>query len=305
MLTCTVQCLAGSRLYLIVGTGILVFQLLTIILPYASVYIQCSHAPRSFGNGSWLEYKGTLNLDLATIDIDIVVKGLSGNNAQVYLTLVSRGNHTVLYRGETIVSVNSPLLRFLLPPADNVTLVAPWALAICVRKPTRFIVTLPPSPTEFGVPYVYAAMIKGPIWLIDEFYNQTCSAVQPGKPHNYIIHEYAVLKGGYLLWDYTADYTVRVVDESTEPKPLLVSILGGEFPAAAKLLERIAVRQSKVLNSSSISVGETLNIQSGNVCPVDQAWLDAIIGTYMFSTPISQLLTAAGIILILIYKRGG
>lgn len=317
----------ASKTYLF--SSIVLFSLLFIIvvLPYLTLYITYLGSLKSFQPGAKISYAGDINFWADHRDNRGVIDYMIDEDLVYYLDIdyksdsifaslriyrVYNDSTTLMFNKTTSINSDSSLILFLLPHSNIVNITEyGYEISICTKPgPTRFGGLGYPS-KKVGIPkeYLGALMLKkGMLIVTDDWWNEDWQCDVVKRHDTGVFFRYGKLENGYMLFSYASYYDAHVGGGNESIAEVfrrygspLINMLINTFEV--DFLKDIVDKTRSCVASDIDVVRETAYIESSNVYPVDQDFYGGISGAYFVQTPISQLITMAAIILLILYYR--
>ena len=318
--------MVASRVYLLSAIILLVLIFVIVILPYLTEYIKYTNSLKSFGEGANISYQGNINIwairrnASGAVDYEIEIDleyylEINYQSDKIYSSLyvynMSSGN--LIFNRTISIQRNSDLLLFIVPPNNVVSIIRyGYEIHICPKPgPTRFgspVGTL----SEVGVPKEYLGMLtlqNNLLTVTDNWWNrdwQCNDIVKRGDTG--VFYRYGRLENGFILLSYTAYYGASmgtgnstIAEIFREYGSPLINMLADTFEV--HLLRDIIQKIRTDTTLCPEIVRETIHIKKSNVYPLDQDWIGGISALYMGLTPITQFMTVASIVLLILYFR--
>jgi len=276
--------------------------------------------------GASISYSGNIYLwaihrnELGAIDYEVEADlkfylNVSYEQGRIYasLSIYNESSNSLVFNRTVPVDRNSSLILFLVPHSEATDVVEyGYKIYVCPRPgPTRFGSTSG-TPSVVGVPKEYLGVLtlqNGLLMVTDNWWNRDWQCSDVVKRHDTgTFYRYSRLENGYMLLSYTAYYETTVgTGNSTVAEVFreygspLINILIDTF--GIDFLRAIVneIRSNTTLSLEVIREG--IGIIKSNVYPLDQDWYGGIFGLYMGLTPLSQLITVASIVLLVLYFR--
>ena len=324
--------MAARKLYLIMAIVLFLVLFIIVFLPYVVTYVEYLNGHKKFEKGSYVLYEGYFGFYFTKCSPsgqeieDVVDKDLrytvllvnTGEGVRASLRIYDVKTNQLIFSSNRTLSRGSGLVLFFLPANDSVKFFnGLFRLDMCNVAANRFLPG--PSfgvPSLLGVPRLYMGMlyIDKALAVIeypgdwDRNWKEHCK--MPSLLWTGVFMEYTKLEKGYMLAAYTAYYGT---DMNSNPKhaediakvfkqygsPLLdLFIKTFDVPILKKIL---SIGRGKGICVDIVR--ETAKIVDSNTYPVDQAWLDGVIGAYMSLTPFSQVLTILIVVFVVLYIR--
>jgi len=281
---------------------------------------------KSFSNGAKIKYIGNINLyayhrnkrGQIDYEIDSDLKfdlNIKYDSDKTYLTL-SIYNETAksLLFNRTIVSTNnSSLLSFLFPNQESVYISNyEYRLIVCPYPGPTHFGSIVGTPSLVGVPKEYLGEIivgNNKLVITDNWWDEKWQCDNVVKRHDTgTFFRYSKLENGYMLLTYIAYYGAEV---STGNETIAEIFRENGSPLINMLVDTFGIdfledtvtelRNNKTLTISVVR--ESIIISESNVYPIDQDWGGGVMALYMGLTPLTQFLTIAAIVLLILYFR--
>jgi len=316
----------GSKIYLASAVILLALLFTIVVLPYLVEYVKYSRSLKSFSEGANVSYTGEINFlaihrnEEGVVDYDVKADfkyylNVSYEQGGIYvsLSMYNESSNALVFSKTVPVDRNSSLISFLVPHSGAVDIAEyGYRIRVCPKPgPTRFG---GPSgtPSEVGVPKEYLGVLalKGDLLIVtDEWWSEGWQCGGVVERHDTgVFYRYGRLENGYMLLSYTAYYgasvgtgNITVAEVFREYGSPLINMLTDTF--GVDFLRSIV---DEIRGNTALSpevVRERVVITESNVYPLDQDWYGGISGLYMGLTPLSQLVTVASIVLLILYFR--
>jgi len=316
----------GSKIYLVSAAILLALLFTIVVLPYLAEYMRYSRSLKSFGEGASISYSGNINLWAihrnaeGVIDYEVEANlrfylNVSYERGEIYasLSVYNESSNDLVFSRTVSLDRSSSLILFLIPHT-GATDIAEYGhrIYVCPKPgPTRFGGPLG-TPSEVGVPKQYLGVLvmrNDVLAVTDGRWSEDwqCSDVVKRRDTG-VFYRYGRLENGYILLSYTAYYGATVgTGNSTiaevfrEYGSPLINMLIDTFG-----VDPLRTIVDEIRSSTSLSpevVREGIYITKSNVYPLDQDWYGGVSGLYMGLTPLTQLMTVASVVLLVLYFR--
>jgi hypothetical protein len=300
----------NRKIYLGLTIIMLSFLLLLVILPYIVIYIDYMNGLKSFSKGASVEYSGKLYYDffdghkITTRHYRFYLKLNYYDNIEAKLELYDDDNGEYLAGATANISREHELLRFLMPSTDEFNISSLNSTVRICGRPGSIFFAEAGQPTSIGVPPLHAAFMRynNILFLDSDWNNWGCSPIVNATP---IYYTYARIGDSYMLIYHQSSNTLGKLNQTelqmlASSGPPLVKILVDTFNVQVlnETLSKIICNSDKVT-----LVIEDIKLKTSNVFPTEQNWIKGMFGTYMYLTPLSQILTIAVLILYVLYLK--
>jgi len=305
----------SSKVYLVSAIILLAFLFTVSVLPCLAEFVKYSRSMKYFGEGAHIVYGGRIILWVDKvvangrselwIDRDLTFYlNIRHAEKNVTATLTIYESESIIFNRSVALDINSPLLLFLFPGNESAKIGGyGYELRICPRPGETIWFS------KIGFPRAYLGVLDvkgGELVITDDWYYswfQGCrNFVQRNDAGTFF--RYVRLEKGYMLYSYSAspESNMRIAEKFLSYGPPLITMLIDVFDV--DFLRDIVEELRNATNIEINTIHESIAIRESNVYPVDHDWGGALIGFYMSLTPISQIMTAAAIILLILYFRG-
>jgi len=316
----------GSKIYLVSAIILLALLFTIVVLPYLTEYVKYSRSLKSFGDGASIIYSGDINLWAihrsaeGVIDYEVGADlsyylNISYEQGRIYasLSIYNESSGNLVFSKVVPVDRNSSLVLFLVPHSGVTDIVEyGYKIYICPKPGPTLFGSAFGTPSKVGVPKQYLGVLvfqNDLLIVTDGWWNKKWQCNDVVKRHDTgVFYVYGRLENGYMLLSYTAYYGATVgTGNSTVAEVFreygspLINILIDTF--GIDFLRSIVneIRGNTALSPEVIREG--IVIMESNVYPLDQDWYGGIFGLYMGLTPLSQLVTVASVVLLVLYFR--